>query len=253
MKKRLVVANWKMNPGTLAEARVLFSKTRQVALRLEQVETIICPPFPYLGVFAHSGTTRVRLGAQDVFSQNGGRCTGEVSPEMLRDLGVSHVIVGHSERRALGESDELVAKKVKAVLAEGMTPIVCIGEKERDMEGHYFGILKTQLLASLASVRKSDFRNLVIAYEPLWAIGKSARDAMSPQGIRETEIFIRKVLADAVGAETAQMPTVLYGGAVEEENAAAILREGEVGGFLVGHASLESDEFIKILRSADAI
>ena len=251
--KRTIVANWKMNPGTLAEARVLFAKTKRAASRLESVLTVICPPFPYLGAFAGGATTRVALGAQDAFYANGGRATGEVSPEMLRDLGVSFVILGHSERRAQGESDEVVAKKLRAALAEGITPIVCIGERERDPEARYFDLLKRQIGGSLAPLRKPDFRNIMIAYEPLWAIGKSAQDAMTPRDIRETAIFVRKALADLFGQETAAVPQILYGGSVEEANTAEILREGGVDGLLVGHASLESDAFTTMLRLANAV
>lgn len=252
-KKKLIVANWKMNPGTLAEARVLFRKTKQAGSRLERVDTVLCPPFPYLGAFAHGGTTRVALGAQDVFWQNGGRATGEVSPEMLRDLGVSSVIIGHSERRALGETDEIVSKKVKAALAEGLRPILCIGERERDEDARYFEVLKNQLNASLSGIQRRFLSELVIAYEPLWAIGKSARDAMNPRAIQETEIFIRKVLTDLFGAENARESRILYGGSVEEANTKAILTDGGVGGLLVGHASLDAEGFIRMLKTANDI
>ena len=140
-KKKLIVANWKMNPGSAVEARVLFAKTKLVGGKLDKVETVICPPFVYLGLFAHAGTTRVSLGAQDVFWANTGRATGEVSPEMLKDVGVSYCVIGHSERRALGETDEAVSKKLRAVLAEGLVPILCVGEKERDADGTYFDVL----------------------------------------------------------------------------------------------------------------
>lgn len=252
-EKILMVANWKMNPPSAAEARILFSKTKQAGSRLERVETVICPPFPYLGAFAHAGTTRVSLGAQDVYWANAARATGEVSPEMLKDLGVSYVLVGHSERRALGETDETVAKKLKAVLAEHLTPIVCVGEHERDAEANYFETLKNQIRSSLAGLRRADFRELLLAYEPLWAIGKSARDAMHPHTIRETEIFIRKVLTDFLGAESAQEPRILYGGSAEEENVAAILAEGGVSGLLVGHASLDAETFARMLKSANVL
>ena len=252
-KKKLIVANWKMNPASLAEARVLWSKVKLAGGKLDGVETVICPPFPYVGLFAHTGTTRVRLGAQDVFWANTGRATGEVSPEMLKDIGVSYVIVGHSERRALGETDEIVSKKVRAILAEGLIPIVCIGERERDADGRYFDILKNQIKCSLAGLRRPDFREFVIAYEPLWAIGKSAREAMTPRDIHETSIFIRKVLADMYDADTAQVPVLLYGGSAEEGNTAPILLEGGVAGLLVGHASLHAEEFIAMLKTANAI
>ncbi len=252
-KKKLIVANWKMNPGSAVEARVLFAKTKLVGGKLDKVETVICPPFVYLGLFAHAGTTRVSLGAQDVFWANTGRATGEVSPEMLKDVGVSYCVIGHSERRALGETDEAVSKKLRAVLAEGLVPILCVGEKERDADGTYFDVLKNQLKLSLAGLRRTDFREFVIAYEPLWAIGKSAREAMTPRDIRETTIFIRKVLADMYDAATAQQPVLLYGGSAEESNTAAILSEGGVAGLLVGHASLDATGFIGMLKSANSI
>ena len=251
--KKLIIANWKMNPPSMAEARLLFAKTKQTGSRLEKVETVICPPFPYLGAFAHGDTTRVCLGAQDVFWANSAPATREVSPEMLKDIGVSYCIVGHSERRALGETDEVVSKKAKAVLAEGLTPIICVGEKERDAEARYFDILKNQLKGSLAGIKRVQLRELVIAYEPLWAIGKSARDAMKPQDIRETSIFIRKVLTDLYDAETAQQPALLYGGSAEPENTAAILSEGGVSGLLVGHASLDAEGFSEMLKEANAV
>ena len=252
-KKKLIVANWKMNPGSTAEARVLFNRTKQAGSKLDKVETVICPPFSYLGLFPHAGTTRVSLGAQDAFWANSSRATGEVSPEMLKDLGVSYVIVGHSERRALGETNEIVSKKLKAVVVEGLTPILCIGETERDAEGGYFEVLKKQLVASLVGITRSQLRTLSIAYEPLWAIGKSAREAAEPRTIRETAIFIQKVLSDSFGQDIAELPPILYGGSAEEGNTAAILKEGGVSGLLVGHASLDAERFTKMLKIANAL
>ncbi len=242
-----------MNPPSAREARVLFNKVKLAGGKLEKVETVICPPFSFLGLFPKSGTTRVSLGAQDVFWANAGRATGEVSPEMLKDLGVSYVIVGHSERRALGETDEMVSKKVKAVLTEGLFPIVCVGEKERDAEGTYFAMLKAQIVASLMGTTRAQFRDICIAYEPLWAIGKSAKEAADPRGIREMAIFIQKVIADAFGEETAQLPRILYGGSAEESNTAPILTEGGVSGLLVGHASLDAERFGKMLKIANTL
>ncbi|HCB35202.1 MAG TPA: triose-phosphate isomerase [Candidatus Taylorbacteria bacterium] len=251
-KKKLIVANWKMNPGSVSEARALFGKTKRAGGRLEKVETVICPPFPYLGMFARTGTARVFLGAQDVFWANSARATGEVSPEMLKHLGVIYCIIGHSERRALGETDDSVSKKLRAVLAERLIPIVCVGEKERDTDGRYFETLKSQILASFSGVTGAQLRGVCVAYEPLWAIGKSAKDAMEPRGIHEMAIFIHKVLFDQFG-EGAERPRILYGGSVEEKNAGSILVEGGVSGLLVGHASLDGEGFAKMLRVANAV
>ncbi len=252
-RKKLMVANWKMNPGNAAEAKLLFGKTKREGSKQDTVETIICPPFPYIGLFAHAGTSRVSLGAQNVFWANGARATGEVSPEMLKDAGVAYVIVGHSERRALGESDAEAAKKAGAVLKEGMKPILCIGERERDMDGKYFDMLKNQLRNSLSGIQRRFLQELVIAYEPVWAIGKSARDAMSPRDVRETAIFIQKVLTDLYDTDTAANVPILYGGSAEEGNTAALLLEGGISGLLVGHASLNAEGFGKMLKIANSI
>lgn len=240
-----------MNPGSATEARALFRKTKQAGSKYEQVTTVICPPFPYLGLFANSGTGRVLLGAQDVFWSNAGRATGEVSPEMLKHLGVSCCLVGHSERRAIGETDEDVSKKVSAALREGLMTVLCVGERERDSNGAYFEFLKNQLKKSLAGVPIRFLADLVIAYEPIWAIGKSFRDSMSPADIRETGIFIRKVLSDIYDPKTIVSISIIYGGSVEPENVAGILKDGGIDGVLVGHKSLVAEDFIEILKSAN--
>jgi triosephosphate isomerase len=251
--KKIIVANWKMNPATAAEARALFAKTKRAASRLEKVETVICPPFPYLGLFAHSGTTRVSLGAQDVFYSNSGRATGEVSPEQLTDLGVSSVIVGHSERRALGETNDMVAKKALAALKEGLRVILCIGERERDPDGRFYDVLSEQLASSLAQVPRRFLGDLCVAYEPVFAIGKSFRDAMTPRDIRETSLFLKKTLTDLYDRESGTALPILYGGSVEEANTAAVITEGGADGLLVGHKSLDAEAFTKMLTAANGI
>ena len=253
MRKRLIVANWKMQPGSAAEARLLFGKLKRSGSKQGNVETVICPPFPYLGLFAHAGTTRVSLGAQDAFWQNSARVTGAVAPEVLHDLGVAYVIVGHSERRALGETDEETAKKTAAVIKEGMQAILCIGERERDADGRYFDFLKHELRSSLSGIQRRQLTDLIIAYEPIFTIGKSARDALNPRDIREMSIFIRKVLSDMYEPDVAAAVPILYGGSAEEANTPAILLEGGVAGLLGGHASLDAEGFGKMLKTANAL
>src|SRR3989344_1200543 len=234
MKKQkvFVVANWKMNPGTSAEAKILFAKVKRAAGGLRNVLTVLCPPFVFLADFSGG---KSRLGAQDIFWQNDGRFTGEISPEMLKKLGVSYCLVGHSERRLLGETDEVVSKKANAALRDGLKAIVCIGERERDSGGAYFEFLKNQLKKSLAGVSPRFLSDLIIAYEPIWAIGKSFRDSMTPADIRETSIFIRKIVSDIYGQKVAASLPIIYGGSVETENVVGILKEGGVEGVLVGH------------------
>lgn len=245
-----MVANWKMNPVSLGEARALFSKVKRAAARLGRTEVVVCPPFVFLNALLAG---RVKLGAQDAFFENFGRYTGEVSPRMLVSSGVSFVIIGHSERRALGESDDIVSKKAAAALRDGLKVILCVGERERDGEGGHFEFLKNQIKQSLFAVRGRFLGHLVIAYEPLFAIGKSASDALKPALIRETVIFIRKTLSDIYGQEAARGVSVLYGGSVEPDNARAIFLDGGVSGALVGHKSLEAQDFVKMLKSIDAV
>ena len=238
MNKKLIIFNLKMNLPVLADWRKIGDS---------KAEVVVCPPFVFLEDVSRI-ISRSRLGAQDVFWANSARATGEVSPEMLKDLGASYCIIGHSERRALGETDDSVSKKLRAALAEGLTPIVCVGEKERDAEGRYFGILKAQLTASFSGITRAQFRDISIAYEPLWAIGKSAREAAEPRVIREMSIFIQKVLSDLYGEEAARLPRILYGGSVKPDNVKELMAQPDIDGGLVGGASLQLEEFASIVR-----
>ncbi|TAL49351.1 triose-phosphate isomerase [Patescibacteria group bacterium] len=248
MARNIVIANWKMNPASPVEAKRLFASTRAAARALRSVEVVIAPPVPFLSLFAGKRYKNVRLGAQDVFWQSRGAVTGEVSPAMLASLGVRYVIVGHSERRALGESDEIVSRKVSAALSAGLTPILCVGEGERDEHGAYLHALAGQIRRSLAGLTKNGIPGIIVAYEPVWAIGKTARDALSARGLHETTLFIQKTLNDLYGRRAADTVRIVYGGSVEANNAAELIREGNVSGFLVGHASL-SRGFREILRA----
>lgn len=249
--KKLIVANWKMNPGTAAEARALFLASRRAGVAAaRRVSVTICPPYPFLPLFSRLSNGVISLGSQDAFWRNGGLYTGEVSPEMLKDIGVTLSIVGHSERRARGETDDTVSRKAQAVVREGYTALVCVGEKVRDENGDFFALLREQMKASFARVQRRFISDIAVAYEPLWAVGRSWRDAASPEVVRETVIFIRKVLADMFGDAGTEVP-VLYGGSVGPENANALLREGGISGFLVGHESLDADAFAWIIQIAN--
>ncbi len=248
--KKQIVANWKMNPGTAAQARALFLATRRAATAARRVSVTVCPPFPFLPLFSRLSNGVISLGAQDAFWRNGGPYTGEVSPEMLKDVGVTLAIVGHSERRARCETDDVVSRKAQAVVREGLTALVCIGERTRDENGDFFGVLREQMKASFSRVQRRFLSDIVIAYEPLWAISKNWRDAASPSVVRETAIFIRKVLADLFGEAGVAVP-ILYGGSVGPENAPALLRDGDIAGFLIGHESLDAEAFAWIIRIAN--
>jgi triosephosphate isomerase (TIM) len=249
MKKPIVVANWKLNPPTIKDARVLFGATKKALRSIRTAaDVVLCPPLSYVGLLA-KGERSVVFGAQDVSSDARGAFTGEVSAESLRSIGTQYVIVGHSERRARGESDTMVSKKVRAALEEKLTPIVCVGETVRDEHGSHLAELSAELRNSLSEVVRNELSRLIIAYEPVWAIGKSADDALDAHGLHETVIFIRKILTDIFDRESAAKVRIIYGGSVEPANAQPLIQESGVSGFLVGHASLDARSFSAIVKA----
>lgn len=214
------------------------------------VDIVLAPAFPFLRTLVEAlKGSPIKIAAQTVSAQAQGAHTGDVSAPMLKASGVSSVIIGHSERRAAGETDETINAQVLRALESGLTAIVCIGETERDPAGAHFAIIAAQLAAALRNFPKQSAGKLVIAYEPVWAIGKSAADAMQPAELREMGIFIRKTLADILERAPALRVPILYGGSVDSSNCAQLLSEGDVSGFLVGRASAELTSFIELLTA----
>jgi len=252
MKKRnLVVANWKMGPETLDDAKKAFNRARLGVKGLKNTDVIICPPFPFFYPFSKLNYPKnLFLGAQNIFSEIKGAFTGEVSIEMIKNLGAKFVIAGHSERRAMGESSEIIRKKLQIIFDAGITPILCIGEKERDKEGGHLSFIKNQIRESLSGLPKKYLIGINIAYEPIWAIGKSYKEAMTPTDIHETVLLIKKIIGELYGRDIVAGCRILYGGSVEAENVGPIMEHGNVDGLLVGHASL-TEQFPQILKSAD--
>ena len=191
------------------------------------------------------------LGAQDCYFERSGAYTGEVSPAQLSAIGVHYVVLGHSERRAMGETDELIAKKVAAALKEGLVTIICVGEEKRDESGEYFKIVQSQLEKVLANVQRRYFLNVIIAYEPVWAISSHATGTESTSDMLQMGIFIRKVLAGMCGKELANKLPVLYGGSADERTVADFVKEAGVDGFLVGKASLFADSFSAVIKNVN--
>lgn len=239
----LFVGNWKMNPGSGKEAQKLW---KEVVSRTKKTKStiVMCPSFPHIALVKPS--KKILLGAQNASKEIEGAYTGQASLSMLKDLRVSYVIVGHSEVRALGETDEVVSKKVRAVLKKGMTPIVCVGETLRDSQGVFFTTLKNQIENSLFGVTKEQIKKVVIAYEPLWAIGTGGIPA-TPHDVHEVAIFIRKVIGDLYGRTLGDSVRMLYGGSVDKDNARAFLDEGMAQGLLVGRASLNGKTFSALI------
>ncbi len=250
IKKSLIVGNWKMNPDTIREAKELLLATRKTAKQLKNIRVILCPPFVFLSDLEKLiNNNEISLGAQDVFWENAGSYTGEISPTMLR--GEGFVIIGHSERRELGETDEIIAKKVNSAIKAGLKPILCIGEKERDEHGEYLHFLRQQITNSLKGLIKKNLSDLIIAYEPIWAIGKTDNEAMKPADVHEMTIFIKKVLVEIYGPKTKIAVPVLYGGSVSHKNAKDLINFGEVQGLLIGRESLNHRKFSELLKSLE--
>ncbi len=249
--KKLIVGNWKMNPKTLAKAQTTFLLISKKVTKIAspKVQVVICPPSIFIPKII---SKKVLLGAQNVFQEAEGAYTGEISASMLDDAGVSFVIVGHSERRARGETNEIVAQKVKAALSFGITPILCIGEATRDDSGEYHAFLKKQLTESLSLIPKTWIPKVVIAYEPVWAIGKNAIREATPEESEEMAIFIKKILSDLSG-DAHKKTRILYGGSATVNNAEAFLSKGGVDGLLVGRDSLNPENFTEIIAIAKRV
>ncbi len=249
--RKMVVGNWKLNPATLAEARRIIKRTRLTAKELKNVEVVACPPFVFIPACVSKRDTTVAIGSQTVSPETEGPHTGEVSARQVVDVGATYTIVGHSEERQRGDTDERVSRRLSAALDAGLTPIICVGEKVRDENGAYLETLKEQIKNSLGNIAKKHSRDIIIAYEPVWAIG--AKDAMQPADIYETSIFVKKVCADIFGPESAIKISVLYGGAVNPLNAADIIKTGKVDGLLVGRESVNMVGFVELLRAVEDI
>ena len=250
-KKPIVIANWKMNPVSFKEAKKLFDEVKKGVTKIQNVQTIIAPPSIYLrDLTSKYKGSRIAFGVQNISPEKKGSYTGEISVPMVKDSGAAYAIVGHSERRAIGETNELVHKKLESALMQGMTVVLCIGESERDHDAQYLTFLKEQLTIALRSIEARFLRKLIIAYEPIWAIGKTENEAMKPHDVHQMVIFIRKILTERYDMKIAQKVPVIYGGSAEPGNAEELLRDGEIDGFLVGHASLDSKDFVEILQIA---
>jgi triosephosphate isomerase len=252
--KKIIIGNWKMAPETLKEAKATFAAIKTRGSRLRNVQTVICAPFVYVSDLAKMvGGHRVAVGAENTHWEESGAFTGEVSACQIASVKAQYVIVGHSERRAMGETDDDVAKKVAAVFRGKMIPVLCVGERTRDDHGEYTRFIIAQIQKALTGLKRSQVRKLIIAYEPIWAIGSHAIHPATPADALEISILIRKTIADIWSKNEAFAVPILYGGSADETNAEGFLREGEMQGLLVGRASLDPKKFNAILEIAERI
>lgn len=256
MEKPLIIGNWKCNPLTQKEADHLFKAIGQEARVAENSEIILCPPFVWLSLFsvAVKGSGKIKLGAQDGFWERRGAYTGEVSMEMLRDIGCQYVILGHSERRKyFNETDEVINKKIKAALSVRLKPILCLGEESQDSfdsEGRSLNEVSLkigdQLEKAIEGVSSVKVKDIIVAYEPVWAVG-SGRPCL-PDDAMKAVLFLRKTLTKIYSRNIAEKVTMLYGGSVDFKNADSYLDETGINGLLIGGASLNASDFNKIIR-----
>lgn len=246
-----VIGNWKTHPTTHAEAEKIFTGITKNMPRTTNILVGICAPDLFLAHLKkiYRGT-KVLLGGQNVARYMNGSHTGEVLPGMLKAAGATYVVIGHSERRGDGETSAEVAEKIQTALKGGLTPIICFGERERDFHGEYLKVLASQLHDTLSGVTPAQLKKCILAYEPVWAIGKSADDALDADGLHQTVLFIRKVLVERYSRSVGLAVPLLYGGSVEPGNSDDLITD--VDGYLVGHASLVPDDFIAIIRSVNA-
>lgn len=249
MKRRFLMAgNWKMHK-TVNEALAYVEAFKPLVAEETEREIMLAPPFTALDALSQAlKGTNITLGAQNCHWEEQGAFTGEISPKMLAELGVTYVILGHSERRHIfGETDEMIRRKVEAVLRHDLIPILCIGEKLEEREaGKTFAVLERQIREGLKDFVAKDLAGLVLAYEPVWAIGTGK--TATPELAEEAHAFCRKVLADMFGEEFAEATRILYGGSVKPENVVGLMARTEIDGALVGGASLSPEVFAKIVR-----
>lgn len=249
MRKTIIAGNWKMNK-TNAEAVEMLTELKGLVAGIENVGIVIGAPFTALSdaVKAVEGSN-IEIAAENVYPKESGAYTGEVSPLMLKSIGVKYVILGHSERREyFHESDEFINEKVKAVLAAGMLPILCIGEKLEDREsGRTAEVTETQIRGGLKGLTAEEAAKVVVAYEPIWAIGTGK--TATPEMAQETHRQVRDVLVSMFGEAVAEEMTIQYGGSMKPENAVELLAQKDIDGGLIGGASLKAASFAEIVKA----
>jgi triosephosphate isomerase len=248
MKRPLMAGNWKMNK-TVSEAVELVKTLKDTVSDVTDVETLVCPAFTALYAVSNEiKDSNINLGAQNLFWEAKGAFTGEISPIMIKDIGCSYVVVGHSERRQyFAETDEIVNKKIRAAFAVTLTPIICVGETLKERENNItFKIIEKQVRNGLVGLTLEQASLMVIAYEPVWAIGTGK--TATPEQAQEVHYFIREICGQMYSKEVAEKIRILYGGSVNPENVSDLMKKPDIDGGLVGGASLKAESFTKLIK-----
>ncbi|MGE5429937.1 MAG: triose-phosphate isomerase [Syntrophomonadaceae bacterium] len=251
MRKKVIAGNWKMYNDIPASVKLISELKKSLSGLDLKAEVIICPPFTSLDTAKTLiKDSNIQLGAQNMYFEENGAFTGEISAEMLKSAGCQYVILGHSERRTIfKESDELINKKIKKAVASGLTAIFCVGETlEQRENGTTESVINTQVKVGLGGLSRDDLRKVIVAYEPVWAIGTGK--TATPEQAQEVHVFIRGLLRKLYSDEAAEDVTIQYGGSVKPENASMLLSKPDIDGALVGGACLKADSFTSIIKSA---
>ncbi len=247
----LIVANWKAYVEDFAKAKELLVLSKKASTRSAHT-IVLAPPAPFLAALALKEASAVAFAAQDVSLTPGGAQTGEVTAAAVKAAGAAYAFIGHSERRAAGDTPEIIVEKLTRAFAQDLTPILCVGERERDTDGRYLSFIREELTSALAPFSPKERMKIVIAYEPIWAIGKTAENAIGEDDLAEMILYIRKVLSELLPGKSSLKTPVLYGGSVEPENVATLAHATHIDGFLIGHASVDTVTFGKILKELSA-
>jgi triosephosphate isomerase len=244
----IIVANWKAYVEDPKAAKKLSALAKRLAGQTK-VKIILAPSAPQLGLLAHTNRSKVQFAAQNISEITGGAATGEVTAQIVAGMGAEYVIIGHSERRSRGETDGLISAKVQHALAQGLTPIVCVGESERDPEAKYLSFVRAQIAAVFEPLSQKERMQIIVAYEPVWAIGKTAAESIMPNDLTEMVLYIRKVLSDYLPHKGPAHIPVLYGGSAEPENARSLAGGSGIDGFIVGHACVDPVMFAALVKA----
>ena len=254
MKSKLVIGNWKMNMSFETAEELADAIQESIASLNLKTEVALCPPFPFLELITdYADEANFCAGAQNCSQYKNGAYTGEVSAEMLSSMGVDFCIVGHSERRGyFNESNETIAQKVDRLTEQQIIPVVCCGEQLHDREeGRHFKVVEKQIKETLFHLSKNDFEHVVIAYEPVWAIGTGVN--ATPAQAEEMHKFIRSLVEKKYGTETAYNTYIIYGGSCNPKNAVELFSQEDIDGGLIGGASLKSGDFVEIIEAAETV
>ncbi|TFG12147.1 MAG: triose-phosphate isomerase [Promethearchaeota archaeon] len=252
MRKPIIGANWKMHKGTPSEAEEMLVEFIPMVKDIKNVDIVIAPPYTaILKTLDTVKNTTIKVGAQNMYYEEKGAFTGEISPSFLKKIGCQYVILGHSERRNIfNETDELINKKLKKALDNNLIPIVCIGEHLEEREkGNTKNVIKNQFNLTFDGIRKEQLKKIIIAYEPIWAIG-TGRTA-TPEQAEEIHVFIRKIVEDEYDKDTAEQVRIQYGGSIKPSNAKELFNKVNIDGGLVGGASLQAESLYQIIKAAE--